>query len=107
MTKPTSTHGGKREGAGRPNDPPTFAAVSPDAAPEMSTEERAEAMARFLHAVALDNSVDMKHRVAAAKSLIVSRASKPSTKREEAAEKATAAVSGKFGVRQPPKLVTG
>jgi hypothetical protein len=107
MTKSTNGHGGHREGAGRPPDPETFANVSPEMAPKLTAEERAEAMAQFLHAVALSNEVDMKHRVAAAKSLISPQHAKKMTKKEEAAESAKTAVTGRFGVRQPPKLVTG
>lgn len=76
-------------------------------APKLAAEERAEAMAQFLHAVALNNDVDMKHRVSAAKALINPQQARKVTKKEAAAESAQAAVTGRFGVRQPPKLVTG
>ena len=102
MTTPQKgRHGGHREGAGRPPDPATYSTTSPaDAPSEMDADARAKEAAQMLHAIMLDPEVDVKHRVAAAKALMAKGKATPTTKREEVAQAAQDAASGRFGLRK-------
>jgi len=89
--------GGARPGAGRPKKEPTLidlGAVYDD--PE-----------KFLRAVMNDTQTDAKLRVDAAKALmpfVHPKKGESSGKKKQGEDAAKAAASGKFGVRQGPRL---
>lgn len=86
--------GGKREGAGRKPQPPTFSAA---------TGSDAET---FLQSVVSDVSADLKLRLEAAKALLPYQKPKMGEqgKKEAKRDAALSAGGGKFSIPSPPKL---
>lgn len=89
--------------SGRRPDPPVFSDISPEGEPpEFSDPDD------FLRRVMNDRDMPMKIRMDAAKILRVPAAAQGKIGKKEIIQSAAeAAVTGRFGVRQPPKLVTG
>lgn len=89
------THGGKREGAGRPPKPPPKIGVLVAA-----TEPKA-----FLLAVMNNADTDARLRIDAAKALLPFMHTKPGEgKKEEKQSAAKTASKGKFAPSAPPRL---
>ncbi len=89
--------------SGRKPDAPVFSDVAPGAGDAEFTDPD-----DFLRRVMNDRDMPMKIRMDAAKILRIPAASQSKIGKKEIIQSAAdAAVSGKFGVRQPPKLVTG
>lgn len=89
--------GGKREGAGRKPAPPVLNASET----LLTSDPKA-----FLTAVMNDPGTDMKLRTDAAKTLMPFMYEKKGEagKKEQAADKAKSAASGRFAPKAPPKL---
>jgi phage terminase small subunit len=89
--------------SGRPPDKPVFSDIAPGGdAPEFADPDD------FLRRVMNDRDMPMKIRMDAAKILRVPAGAQGKVGKKEIIQNAAeAAVTGRFGVRQPPKLVTG
>lgn len=93
---PKKTHGGAREGAGRPKK----AAVTVEVPPMPAGATAAEEAAAFLRAVMLCDAADIRDRINAAKAL--RGVSVPIGIKASAMEAARAASTGRFGIRPAP-----
>ncbi len=94
--------GGARPGAGRPRKE-----HDPEEGKTIATPGNQTPL-EFLLSVMNDNSLDDKLRLDAAKTAaqyVHPKKGESSGKKEEAEAKAKAAASGKFGRREPPRLV--
>ena len=103
--------GGFRPNAGRPKGSGAAASCPEDAddfTPDIGDDASPlDYMLAVMRSAEVDPNRRDRMAIAAAPFVHARAADKKPTKKEAAAESAQAAVTGRFGVRQPPKLVTG